>query len=262
MPGIAAIYMLRNTNNGKRYIGSAIDWRKRRNEHFMWLRRGQHRNMHLQNAFNKHREDAFECVVLQTVEDPGDLISLEQYYLDILSPEYNICLTAGSALGVKRSLETRRRMSRSKQGHRHTQETRRKMSRSRMGALNPQYGQPGTFAGRHHTEETLRKISEANKGKIISEKTRLAISENNRTRVITEETRRKISRAGIGRKHTPETRQKIAEANRGRMWTDESRKKLAAAHRGKTATEETSRKMSESRKAYLIHKMNMDGLLL
>jgi len=34
------------------------------------------------------------------------LINKEQYYMDILNPEYNICKTAGSTLGFKHSLNT------------------------------------------------------------------------------------------------------------------------------------------------------------
>ena len=34
------------------------------------------------------------------------LINKEQYYMDILKPQYNICKTAGSTLGFKHSLNT------------------------------------------------------------------------------------------------------------------------------------------------------------
>jgi hypothetical protein len=36
----------------------------------------------------------------------AELISREQYYIDLLNPEYNICKVAGSRLGCKHSPET------------------------------------------------------------------------------------------------------------------------------------------------------------
>jgi group I intron endonuclease len=39
--------------------------------------------------------------------DPIDAIKREQYYLDLIKPEYNILKTAGSSLGFKHTLETK-----------------------------------------------------------------------------------------------------------------------------------------------------------
>ena len=41
----------------------------------------------------------------------------EQYFLDLLKPEYNILLTAGSPLGYKHNDETKAKMSASKIGN-------------------------------------------------------------------------------------------------------------------------------------------------
>lgn len=40
-----------------------------------------------------------------------NLLKMEQFYLDLLKPEYNILQIAGSSLGVIRSEETRAKMS-------------------------------------------------------------------------------------------------------------------------------------------------------
>ena len=45
----------------------------------------------------------FENFTLEILEycGPSELLKREQYYLDILNPEYNILKTAGSRLGAK-----------------------------------------------------------------------------------------------------------------------------------------------------------------
>lgn len=50
--------------------------------------------------------DGFTLEILEYCQ-PSDLIKREQYYIDLLKPEYNILKTAGSSSGVKRSEETK-----------------------------------------------------------------------------------------------------------------------------------------------------------
>jgi len=73
-----------------------------------------------------------------------DLIKREQYYIDLLKPEYNILQKAGSSLGFKHSEETLTKMSTAQVGakntifgKKHSEETRAKMSSSRAGEKNP-----------------------------------------------------------------------------------------------------------------------------
>jgi group I intron endonuclease len=58
------------------------------------------------------------------------LIEREQYYLDLLKPEYNICKIAGSTLGFKHSELTKAKMSINNTGKKHTYETRIKIGQS------------------------------------------------------------------------------------------------------------------------------------
>ena len=55
--------------------------------------------------------------------DPKDLIKREQYYLDLIKPEYNILIIAGSRLGKKHSEETLAKMSSLKVGKKLSEET-------------------------------------------------------------------------------------------------------------------------------------------
>lgn len=91
--------------NGKSYIGSSINLNWRKTKHFTELRNQKHHSIILQKAFNKYGEDCFEFKVLANCL-PKYLIKLEQWFIDNINPEYNVCKIAGSCLGVKRSKES------------------------------------------------------------------------------------------------------------------------------------------------------------
>lgn len=84
------IYMLLNTTNGKRYIGSSINLRTRLWKHRSLLRHNKHDNPHLQNAWNKYGEDSFVYSIIELC-DVENRFHREQFYVDNLAPEYNIC---------------------------------------------------------------------------------------------------------------------------------------------------------------------------
>ena len=73
---MCGIYMIRNTITDKLYIGKSVNIKKRFNEHKHELRNGCHHNDHLQKAWNKYGEDAFEFHVLEVCER-DDLNALE-----------------------------------------------------------------------------------------------------------------------------------------------------------------------------------------
>ena len=59
----------------------------------------------INNSLLKYDYNKFSLDILEYCE-PSVLIKREQYYLDILKPEYNILKIAGLRLGYKHSLET------------------------------------------------------------------------------------------------------------------------------------------------------------
>ena len=100
------IYQIK-LNDGRAYIGSAVDFARRFKEHRRRLRRGTHHNIALQRAWNKYGEDAFSFEVRQVVDLPENLISVEQAHLDAAKPVFNIAKVAGSVLGLKHSAEAK-----------------------------------------------------------------------------------------------------------------------------------------------------------
>lgn len=99
------VYKILNKTNQKYYIGSTIDsFSKRLEHHYHALLRGNHKNSHLQNAWNKYGEESFEFIILEICEFE-QVREREQFYIDLI-PEnmgYNInpiatgpCLTEES----------------------------------------------------------------------------------------------------------------------------------------------------------------------
>lgn len=97
---ISGIYQIKNIINNKIYIGSAINLYARFRSHKFDLRNNKHSNNKLQNSWNKNNEKNFIFEIIETCKKEI-LIEREQYYLDILKPEYNICKIAYSRIGTK-----------------------------------------------------------------------------------------------------------------------------------------------------------------
>lgn len=125
----SGIYQIRNTVNGKTYVGSTKNLNKRRRQHWCELRNGSHRNSHLQHAWDKHREDAFIFETL-IICHPSMCLWYEQQFLDQWQPDYNICSVAGSSAGVHTG------ESHHYYGKRLSEEHRAKISKSMMGSHN------------------------------------------------------------------------------------------------------------------------------
>lgn len=99
------IYQIVNTVNGKRYVGSAVNFASRWRLHRHHLRTGKHHSVALQRAWNKYGESAFDFTILERC--PRDIIlEREQFHLDC-GYDYNCSPTASSTLGVKRSDSTK-----------------------------------------------------------------------------------------------------------------------------------------------------------
>jgi group I intron endonuclease len=78
------IYEIVNIVNNKRYIGSSINIRNRKNAHYNTLRKNKHPNPHLQKAFNKYGESNFCFNVLEDMGEDADELSVrlqEQEYI-------------------------------------------------------------------------------------------------------------------------------------------------------------------------------------
>lgn len=79
----SGIYKITNNFDGKFYIGSSIDLKRRRSEHFRHLKHGIHHSSYLQNAYNKHGISNFKFEIIEYANEE-DIRDIEQKYLDTL----------------------------------------------------------------------------------------------------------------------------------------------------------------------------------
>jgi group I intron endonuclease len=87
------IYTIKNSVNGKVYVGSTVRPRKRGWEHFKALRAGMHCNKKLQNSWNKYGESAFKYAVVEELPNVDDLCKAEYGWmceLDSLKNGFNM----------------------------------------------------------------------------------------------------------------------------------------------------------------------------
>ena len=171
------IYQIKNIINNNSYVGSAMNFNKRRNKHKGFLNKGIHHSVYLQSAWKKYGEDFFEFIVLENILDKNDLIKKEQYYIDILRPAYNMCPTAGSRLGTKHSEEVKDKMKKSqkKRFFKKTlsEEHKRKISQT-LSIIKK---------GKRLPESVLLRAREVRKGICLSLQHRRKISQSHRNRL-------------------------------------------------------------------------------
>lgn len=179
-----AVYKARNKVNGKEYVGSAAKnlWR-RLNNHVNELNRGEHPNVHLQRAWNKHGADAFEWIVLEPCTSET-ATEREQFWideLDVFKNGYNRCPKAGSRLGTKHSEETKQLISDKKKGKTFSAEVRANMSAERKERFKDPEERKKCSPKVHwskgpNAENIAAKISNAQTGKQLPEEVKQAIS--------------------------------------------------------------------------------------
>lgn len=184
MDKVSGIYAISNMLNTNLYIGSAIDARRREWKHKSELNAEVHGNSHLQRAWKLYGADMFIFFLLEAVVEKTSLLAREQYYIDMLNPEYNLCKTAGSILGLPRSEETKAKIRTTSMGHPVSKEARAKMSKSHTGLV--------VQLGRLFSAESRAKVSKANKGRPVSAEMRAKLSAAGQGHVVSAETRAKI----------------------------------------------------------------------
>ncbi len=177
----SGIYKITNIINGKIYIGSAINIKKRKTYHLWELNNNKHSNKHLQKSFNKYGETAFKFDTIENCEI-NDCVKREQFYIDLFISQgvnmYNICLKAGSVLGRKMSEETKKNIGLKNSNKKLSQEQKDHLRRINIGkklSVNCREKIRKGNLGKKMSEESKIKISIGNKGKPKSQSHKLAL---------------------------------------------------------------------------------------
>lgn len=234
-------YKIINKINGRKYFGSAKNFKKRWKNHEYLLKNNKHENKFLQRDFNLCGTDAFIFEVIEVIEGEKQLrLDAEQFllneYWDNKVMCYNLCKLAQSPQGRPFSHtpeETKRKRSEAMKGRKLSPETIEKIR-----ILN---------TGKKRSEKTKQKISEAgkgrpawNKGKTYEEmygiEKALILKKNHSKKLKGKQSWMK------GRKHTKEAKLKQSIAKKGKY--------IGNKHPmfGKTHSPESIKLMSEARK--------------
>lgn len=135
------------------YIGSATCIYTRLHNHYSQLKKGIHDNKILQAIYNRHGNDNLKWEVVELCPKE-QLIQREQFYIDSLKPEINICKNAQNTFG-----------------YRHSEEMKKKFSEQRKGNTNS--------LGRELSQETKKLISEKAKKRGVSKAFMVASKKSN-----------------------------------------------------------------------------------
>ena len=102
--GQSGIYRWINNLNGKTYVGSGVNLAKRLGNYYN-IKELSRNPRPIQDALLKYGHSNFTLEILE-YSPKTKLIEREQFYLDLLVPEYNILKYAFSLLGFKHSQES------------------------------------------------------------------------------------------------------------------------------------------------------------
>jgi group I intron endonuclease len=204
---ISGIYQIQSKSKPDRiYIGSAVNIEKRWKAHIGLLQNNKQPNLKLQNHYNKYGiADLMFSILLGC--DKEDLIKTEQYFIDSYNPWFNICKKADSQFGLKRS-----------------DETKLKLSISHKGKATWNKGKTGVYS-----KETLLKIGLASKGRILTEEHKYKIGLSS-----------KGNKYCLGQIHSKEHKEKISNSMKGKNTqpkSEEAKKKMSLAKKGIKLTE-------------------------
>lgn len=203
------VYLILNTVNNKKYVGSTtLSFRVRWGNHKRMLRKDRHDNQHLQRAWNKYGEDKFKFSVLERC-GADECLQREQFYLDTYQ-----CFKHGY---------NRRPLASSPRGCKHSEATKEKFRKRMLGVPMK--------------EEVKEKIRKALTGRKKTEQHKSNLWKNRRGWKHSDETKKKMSRSHAlsdkkcgwptGKKHTEATKKKISAAGKGVPKSPEHRMKLA-----------------------------------
>lgn len=166
------VYSITNINNGKKYIGSTVDYKKRVRAHINGLKGSYHENRLLQEDFDTYGENSFKFEILHETSSEDDRYKMEEstiHRLRTFEPDIGYNLSTDGRGKYLISDETRERMRQNSLGENnpfygknHTPEVLKIMSEKaseRTGDKNP-------FYGKEHTEESKQKIRDTVKEKV------------------------------------------------------------------------------------------------
>jgi group I intron endonuclease len=234
----SGIYQIILKEDGRSYIGSALNIDDRWRNHIKASVSSGTKQV-IARALAKYGPDNFDWIILEKCDpDPKMLIEKEQSWLDKIRPfadegrGFNVRKIADSNAGIKRSIESRQKQSKTMTGVLKTIEHRANLSKDWVKKRSPDY---------------FRQASERMKG-----------DKNPATRP---EVKEKISKAMTGKtwKNDADRVKKHTDARKGKKYSEKAKENMKAAQqKNKTRSTEAKEKFYlAQRKLYEITKPDM-----
>ncbi|MBE9899637.1 GIY-YIG nuclease family protein [Enterococcus casseliflavus] len=110
----SGIYQLKNTANGKLYVGQTKNFSNRKKSHLKSLKNGTHYNRYLQRSYNKYGQGFFVFEIIERCE--VELLNArERYWIRELQTEYNDKgYNSAYAVEVFKNYDLKRKINRNK----------------------------------------------------------------------------------------------------------------------------------------------------
>jgi hypothetical protein len=194
---VCGVYGIRNSINGKWYIGESVDIKYRKSKHFSTLKYNSHKNDYLQRSWNKYGKEVFEFIILELCEEES-LESKEREWITKYKSnnfEFGYNLTNGGNAGKRMTEEAKNKLRNSIKKH---------------WLLNTH-----PMLGKSHTQEAKNKISAGHCGKPLSDEHKKKLAKAS-----------KGNKYSLGHKHTDESKAKMSKARKGKKKSKEHIQKI------------------------------------
>lgn len=129
----SGVYRWNNLVTGESYIGSSANLTNRFRDYYK-----KNRKSGIYNAILEYGHSKFSLEILEYCSQ-DIIIEREQYYINLLKPEYNICKIAGSSIGYKHSEKVKKLLSDSIKGRKKGIEFSLNLSKMRRGIKYKSY---------------------------------------------------------------------------------------------------------------------------
>jgi group I intron endonuclease len=232
--GISGIYGIKNKINSKIYVGQAVNFKRRKGEHFSDLNKNKHYNKKLQRSYNKYGENNFEFFILEECNLESLSIKEQEWIFkykkkDLFNHVLDIQYKQGKSnpnFGNKNSIETLIKMSEGRSKNLNKEKVLEIVNLLKQNISHKDIAQ---MFGIGRT--TITRISCGARWTNVTGGPVIPLVYENGKRVFTEEHKNKIGLKRKGHPVSEEHKEKLRKFHTGRKLSEELKARLSQIHK-------------------------------